>query len=113
MPRDYRLYPEDMSGSLRRLQALTSGMSYNDLVKDLTKQEAGIRSLEIICEASRNVPQAVRSAYPDVDWAGMAALRNILIHEYFGIDLEIIWDIIENELPLLDTQVGKILSELG
>ncbi len=66
-----------MSGSLRRLQALTSGMSYNDLVEDLTKQEAGIRNLEIIGEASRNVPQAVRSSYPDVDWAGIGAPRPV------------------------------------
>jgi uncharacterized protein with HEPN domain len=55
----------------------------------------------------------VRSTYPEVDWAGMAALRNILIHEYFGIDLEIIWDIIQNELPSLDAQIKRILSELG
>ena len=113
MPRDYRLYLEDILGSLRRLQTLTSGMSYDDFAKDLTKQEAVIRNLEIIGEASRKVPHAVQSTYPDVDWAGTAALRNILIHEYFGIDLEIIWDIIQNELTPLDTQINKILSELG
>jgi len=70
MPRDYRLYLEDMSGSLRRLQTLTSGMSYDEFCADLTRQEAAIRNLEIIGEASRNVPEAVRSTYPDVDWAG-------------------------------------------
>ena len=113
MPRDYRLYLEDMLGSVKRLQTLTSGISYDDFAKDLTKQEAVIRNLEIIGEASRHVPQAVRSTYPEVDWAGIAALRNILIHEYFGIDLEIIWDIIQNELPSLDAQINEIISELG
>jgi uncharacterized protein with HEPN domain len=113
MQRGYRLYLEDILVSLGRLQTLTSGMSYDGFAKDLTKQEAVIRNLEIIGEASRKVPEAVRSAYPEVDWAGLTALRNILIHEYFGIDLEIIWDIIQNELPPLDTQINKILSELG
>ncbi|MFH1117139.1 MAG: DUF86 domain-containing protein [Pseudomonadota bacterium] len=112
MPRDYRLYLEDMSASLRRLQTLTAGMSYDEFAADPTKQEAVIHNLEIIGEASRNVPQAVRLTYPDVDWAGIASLRNILIHEYFGIDLEIIWDIIQNELPILDAQIKKIFSDL-
>ena len=113
MPRDYRVYLEDMLRSLARIQTLTSGMSYDDFAKDLTKQEAVIRNLEIIGEASKHVPQAVRSTYPEVDWAGIAALRNILIHEYFGIDLEIVWDIIQNELPPLDAQINEIMSELG
>ena len=107
MPRDYRLYLEDMSRSLKRLQTLTLGTSYNDFAEDLTKQEAVIRNLEIIGEASRKVSPAVQSTYPEVDWAGIAALRNILIHEYFGIDLEIIWDIIQNELLPLDAQMTR------
>lgn len=88
-------------------------MSYQDFVQDLTKQEAVIRNLEIIGEASRHVPQPVQSAYPEVDWPGIASLRNTLIHEYFGIDLEIIWDIIQNEVSPLEAQVNKILSGLG
>jgi len=67
MPRDYKLYLEDILGSLRRLQTLTSGMSYEDFSKELTKQEAVIRNLEIIGEASRNVPQTVQQTYPEID----------------------------------------------
>jgi len=112
MPRDYKLYLEDMLVSLARIQTLTSGMSYEDFCKDLNKQEGVIRNLEIIGEASRNVPQALQQTYPEVDWAGITALRNILIHEYFGVDLEIVWDVIQNELSPLEARINKILSDL-
>ncbi len=113
MPRDSKLYLEDMLSSVKRIQTLTSGILYDEFAGDLTTQEAVIRNLEIIGEASRHVPQAVRTSFSAVAWDGMAALRNILIHEYFGIDLEIIWDIITNELPILETQINEIISQLG
>ncbi len=72
-----------------------------------------IRNLEIIGEASKSVPHAVRSSYPEIDWARIGGLRDVLIHHYFGIDLEIIWDIIQTKLPNLEAQIERILSELG
>jgi uncharacterized protein with HEPN domain len=113
MPRDYRVSLEDMLGSLARIQTLTSGMSYGEFVEDLTRQEAVIRNLEIIGEASKSVPHEARSSYPEVDWARIGGLRDVLIHQYFGIDPEIIWDIIQTKLPNLDAQIKKILSEPG
>jgi uncharacterized protein with HEPN domain len=113
MPRDYRVFLEDMLGSLARIRTLTSGMSYDEFSEDLTRQEAVIRNLEIIGEASKGVPHAVRSSYPEVDWARIGGLRDVLIHQYFGIDLEIIWDIVQTKLPNLDAQIKRILSELG
>jgi uncharacterized protein with HEPN domain len=90
MPRDYRVSLEDMLGSLARIRTLTSGLSYDEFTKDLTGQEAVIRNLEIIGEASKSVPQVVRSRYSEVDWARIGGLRTVLIHQYFGIDPEII-----------------------
>ncbi|MFH1114760.1 MAG: DUF86 domain-containing protein [Pseudomonadota bacterium] len=113
MPRDYRVSLEDMVRSLARIRTLTSAMSYEEFVEDLTRQEAVIRNLEIIGEASKSVPHAVRSRYPEVDWARIGGLRDVLIHQYFGIDLEIIWDIVQTKLPDLDAQIKRILSELG
>jgi len=113
MPRDYRVSLEDMLGSLVRIQTLTSGMSFDEFAEDLTRQEAVIRNLEIIGEASKSVSYSVRSSYPEVDWARIGGLRDVLIHQYFSIDLEIIWDIIQTKLPNLDAQVKRILSELG
>ncbi len=113
MPRDYRVALEDMAGSLARVRTLTSGMTYDEFTKELTIQEAVIRNLEIIGEASKSVPSTVRSGYPEIEWAKIAGLRDVLIHQYFGIDLEIIWEIIQIKLPDLDAQIKRILSELG
>lgn len=113
MPRDYRVSLEDMLVSLARIRTLTSGMSYDEFTEDLTRQEAVIRNLEIIGEASKSVPHEIRSSYPEIDWVRIAGLRDVLIHQYFGIDLEIIWDIVQTKLPNLDTQINKIISELG
>jgi uncharacterized protein with HEPN domain len=110
MPRDYRVSLEDMLGSLERIRILTSGLSYDEFCEDLTRQEAVIRNLEIIGEASKSVPHEARARHPEVEWAKIGGLRDVLIHHYFGIDLEIIWDIIQTKLPALDSQIKRILS---
>ncbi|MFZ5866739.1 MAG: DUF86 domain-containing protein [Thermodesulfobacteriota bacterium] len=111
MPRDYKVFLEDMLASLQRIQVLTSGRSYDDFARDLTIQEAVIRNLEIIGEAAKSVPNEVRLSYPEIDWARMGGLRDILIHQYFAVDLEIVWDIILNNLPDLEVEIKRILSE--
>jgi uncharacterized protein with HEPN domain len=74
---------------------------------------AVVRNLEVIGEAVKNVPSEVRDRHPEVPWQRIAGLRDILIHQYFGLDIDIIWDIIQNKLPDLRQQVETILSEPG
>ena len=78
---------------------------------DRKTQDAVIRNLEIIGEATRNIPLEFRSAYPDIPWQQAAALRNVLIHEYFGVDVRIVWGVVERELPLLKEKIQRVLEE--
>jgi len=110
MPRDYKVSLEDILEALSRIRTLTGRVSYNDFKGDLTNQEAVVRNLEIIGEAAKNVPEDVRSDYPEVDWTRIAGLRDILIHRYFAVDLEIVWDIITNKLSDLEYHVKRMVS---
>jgi uncharacterized protein with HEPN domain len=67
--------------------------------------------LEIIGEATKGIPDSVRSNFPEVDWNRIRALRNILIHEYFGVDAEIVWDVVQNKLTALEKSARRILQE--
>lgn len=83
-------------------------MTLVDLVKDETKMRAFSRSLEIVGEASKKVSEEFKSKHSDVDWKAMAGMRDKLIHDYFGVDYEIVWDVIINELPQLKIQLEKL-----
>lgn len=82
-----------------------------DFCNDAKTIDAVIRNLEIIGEAARRLPEEIRIKYPDVEWHKIMSLRNVLIHEYPGIDLETIWHIIENKLSPLEKQVKGILRD--
>jgi len=70
-----------------------------------------VRNLEVIGEAVKAVPEATRSQHPEVDWTKLVGLRNILIHQYFGIDAELTWDIVQNKLPTLEAQIRAIVND--
>lgn len=73
--------------------------------------DAVMRNLEIIGEASRYIPEEVHVKHPEIEWRKIIALRNIVVHEYFGIDLDIIWDLVENKIPELLEQVRAIRQD--
>jgi uncharacterized protein with HEPN domain len=111
MPRDYKVYLEDILEAIGKVQRYTANLSQEAFSGDERTLDAVVRNLEIIGEASKNVPRKIRSKYPEVEWKRIAGLRDILIHEYFGIDIDIIWDIVQNKLPELKKQINQILSE--
>lgn len=108
MPRDYRVYLEDILEAIQKIQRYTSNLTLDQLRVDVKTLDAVIRNLEIIGEAIKKIPDEVREKHPEIEWKKMAGLRDILIHEYFGIDVEIIWDIVQNKLFDLRSQLDRI-----
>lgn len=89
----------------------TNGKSKETVLSDNVLSRAIVRSLEIIGEAARKVDDEFKSAYPHVEWKKMAGTRDRLIHDYFGIDYDIVWDIIEAKLPDLHHFIGEIIKQ--
>ncbi len=92
------------------LIARSSGLSYEAFAADETLCRAFVRSLEIIGEATKKVPEEFRTKHPTVEWRGMVAMRDRLIHDYFGVDFELVWDVVEKRIPKLRSQIAGILE---
>ena len=96
---------DEMNYLLRHTSALTQ----EQFVEDETLQRAFVRSLEIIGEATKQLPAAFRQEHDQIDWRSMAGMRDILIHRYFGVNLQIVWDVVTVEVPMLYGQVEELL----
>jgi uncharacterized protein with HEPN domain len=88
----------------------SEGLSFDAFVADETLRRAFVRSLEIIGEAAKKTPDDFRASHPSVEWRAMAGMRDKLIHDYFGVDLELVWDVVRNRVPALRDQVATILK---
>jgi len=97
MPRDYKQQLDDILQAITFIREYVKGMDYNAFEADRKTQDAVIRNLEIIGEAARAVPDEIRDKASEIEWYKIIALRNILIHEYFGVNLKIVWDVIKNK----------------
>lgn len=92
------------------LTAATKGIRKSQFQKNQTVKRAFVRSIEIIGEASKKVSPEFKERYPDIDWKAMAGMRDRLIHDYFGIDYDLVWDVVINKIPLLKKRVEEILQ---
>jgi uncharacterized protein with HEPN domain len=111
MHRDFRLYLDDILDAIQQIRSYVEGLDEKAFGLDRKTQDAVIRNLEIIGEAAGNLPEEIQKASPDIDWRKIKGLRNILIHEYFGINLPIVWDVIQNKLGPLDAVCRKLLEK--
>ncbi|MEK6690070.1 MAG: DUF86 domain-containing protein [Nitrospirota bacterium] len=108
MRRTYLLYLEDILESAKNIQGYVGNLTFEELKKDRMRIDATLRNLEIIGEASSKIPQEIKDKYPFIEWRKISDFRNVLIHEYFGINHKIMWDIIKNKLPDLLRDIKTI-----
>ena len=110
MHRGYLLYLEDILTSTSKILKYVGDTSYQDLLRDEMRLEAIVRNFEIIGEAAGKVPQDVKEKYTFISWRKISDFRNVLAHEYFAVDYEIMWEIIKDKLPVLQTGIQKVLE---
>ena len=106
--RDPALLIEDMRAALAKIARYTAGMERAAFLADEKTADAVVRNLEIVGEASKQVPEEFKALHPALPWTQMAGLRNRIVHDYAGIDLELIWDIVGNSLPALRGQLDGL-----
>jgi len=110
MKRDESVYLQHILDAIAKIDSYLEGVSEEAFSQQSLIQDGVIRQLEIIGEAVKMIPESIRLAHPNIEWKKIAGLRDILAHQYFGVDIEIIWDVLENKLPALAKEVDEILS---
>jgi len=112
MKRDIRLYVNDILDAILAIERFVEGMSFEEFMRDDKTSSAVIRKFEIIGEATKHIPDEIRQKYFDIPWKEMAGFRDKLIHFYFGIKYELVWNTIKMELPELRNKIEKVLKDL-
>jgi uncharacterized protein with HEPN domain len=92
------------------LRSHTEGLNRDKFLKDETLQRAFVRSIEIIGEAAKKLPEELKQSYPNIEWKSITGMRDRLIHDYFGIDYEIVWDVVINKIPQLHKEIQQIID---
>ena len=108
MKGEWEDYLADIIQSMNEVEEFTRGLTYESFMKDRKTINAVIRSLEVMGEASKRIPDEVRAKHSEIPWKRMAGMRDKLIHEYAGVDLETVWDVIQEEIP----PIRPLLEEL-
>ncbi len=109
-PRDWRLRVQDILDAIGAIQSYTAGMDYPAFVRDRRTVDAVLRNITVIGEAASRIPEAIQAASPVIPWADMRDMRNVVIHEYFGVNRQILWDTIQTDLPPLVPQLQALLN---
>ena len=105
-------YLIDIADSIEKIEGFMEGITLESLRSDQKTQYAVVRGFEIIGEATKNIPAAVKNAHRDIPWSKMMAMRNKLIHEYFGVNIVVIWKTTKEDLPGLKLKIEKLLENL-
>lgn len=112
MKRDFRDYLDDILNSMKEVDEFTKDLTAEKFMGDRKTVNAVIRSLEVIGEAAKKIPEKIRKKYPGIPWKNISGMRDKLIHEYHGVDLETVWVVIKEELPPLKPHIEKMIEEM-
>lgn len=113
MKRDYKLFINDIIEAIIDIMEFIKDMNYEDFLRDRKTQRAVVQAIEVIGEASKNIPRAIKAKYKDLPWSEMAKMRDKISHFYFGIDYKIVWKVITTRLPGIKIRLEEILEELS
>jgi len=112
MKRNYILFLEDISTRIEKINSYIDGMNFEEFKQDDKTVSACIREIEVIGEAAKQIPKEIREKFDDLPWSLMAKMRDKLIHWYFEIDEEIVWNVAVNKLPFIKDKIDTIIIEL-
>jgi len=112
MTKDATIFLKHILDSINLIEKYTEGVTEKEFLQSVEKQDLVTRRLEIIGEATHNLPEEFRDGHPEIAWNKAMATRNILIHHYFGIELDIIWDTVTKSLPIFKKQIQELLKKL-
>ena len=108
MSRHSQLRVQDILDAIDRIASYVAGMDYEHFLTDRKTQDAVTRNIEVIGEAARALPEDFKERHADVPWSEIVAMRNVIVHQYFGILPEVVWDVVKNELPTLRSQIAGL-----
>ena len=112
MTRDHTLFVKDILDAIKAIEKFIGKSSYRAFLKDERTRSAVVWKIQVIGEATNNIPKAIRDDYEDLPWKFMARIRDKIAHFYFGIDYKIVWQVATEKLPAIKPAIGKMLKTL-
>ena len=110
--RDIKLYIDDILESIGRIDWYVRNLSEDDFLNDIKTIDAVVRNLSVMGEAVNNISDEIKIKYPDIPWNEIIGMRNKIVHEYFGVDADILWETVKKDLPAFKEQVLKLSKEI-